>query len=120
MQDLCQVLTHADSITQAFERAFGGHWLPQELQARRENLRRGRDSLQRQLEGLTEAYLAEAICRLESDPPETGRQLFFEGKDERIECTKIMVWFLLGLPVAMLLAGTLWWIARFLGFFGPR
>ena len=60
-QDLCQVLTHPDSITHALERAFGGHWLPQELQARRENLRRGRDSLQRQLDRLTEAYLAAVI-----------------------------------------------------------
>ena len=44
-------------ISRALERAWGGSWLPQEMQARRENLRRGRLSLERQLERLTEAYL---------------------------------------------------------------
>ena len=39
-QDLCQVLSHPDLITAALERAQGGAWLPQELQARRENLRK--------------------------------------------------------------------------------
>jgi site-specific DNA recombinase len=56
-QDLCQIMTHPESIIQALERAYGGHWLPQELQARRENLRRGRAQLQQQLDRLTEAYL---------------------------------------------------------------
>jgi len=39
-QDLCEILMHPESITHALERAQGGWWLPQELQARRENLRR--------------------------------------------------------------------------------
>ena len=56
-QDLCEVITHPESITQALERAFGGQWLPQELQARRESLRRGRAQLEQQLTRLTEAYL---------------------------------------------------------------
>jgi site-specific DNA recombinase len=56
-QDLCQVITHPESIAHALERAHGGHWLPQELQARRENLRRGRTQVEQQLERLTEAYL---------------------------------------------------------------
>jgi site-specific DNA recombinase len=56
--DLCQVLTHPESIRFALERAHGGHWLPQELQARREVLRRGQSHLQQQIERLTEAYLA--------------------------------------------------------------
>jgi site-specific DNA recombinase len=56
-QDLCEVLTHPESLTQALERAYGGHWLPQELQARRESLRRGRAQLEQQLDRLTEAYL---------------------------------------------------------------
>jgi site-specific DNA recombinase len=60
-QDLCQVITHPESITHALERAFGGHWLPQELQARRESLRRGRTQLQQQLDRLTEAYLNKVI-----------------------------------------------------------
>lgn len=48
-------------IRQALERAWCGNWLPQELQARRENLRRGLRSLERQLERLTEAYLKEVV-----------------------------------------------------------
>jgi len=52
------VLTHPESIRYALERAHGGHWLPQELQARREVLRRGQTHLQQQIERLTEAYLA--------------------------------------------------------------
>ena len=60
-RDLCEVITHPQSIAEALERAHGGHWLPQELQARRENLRKGRAALKRQLERLTEAYLEEVI-----------------------------------------------------------
>jgi site-specific DNA recombinase len=57
-QDLCEVLTHSDQIATALQRAQGGQWLPQELQARRENLPKGRVSVEHQLERLTEAYLA--------------------------------------------------------------
>lgn len=32
-RDLCDVLLHPSSIAQALERAHGGHWVPQELQA---------------------------------------------------------------------------------------
>src|SRR5215204_2783863 len=60
-KDLCEVLTHPESITGALRRAHGGQWLPQELKARQGNLRRGRDALGRQLEQLTEAYLGEVI-----------------------------------------------------------
>ncbi len=56
-QDLCAVLTHPASLTEALERAHGGHWLPQELQARQQNLRKGQSSLAHQQERLTEAYL---------------------------------------------------------------
>lgn len=56
-QDLCGVLQHPEIITHALERAHGGHWLPQELLARRENLRKGRISLEHQLDRLSEAYL---------------------------------------------------------------
>jgi site-specific DNA recombinase len=55
--DLCQILTHPEIITAAIQRAQGGCWLPQELQARRENLRRGQVAWQTQLDRLTEAYL---------------------------------------------------------------
>jgi site-specific DNA recombinase len=60
-KDLCEVLRRPESIGDALQRAHGGEWLPQELKARRENLRQGRASLGRQLDRLTEAYLAEVI-----------------------------------------------------------
>jgi site-specific DNA recombinase len=60
-RDLCEVLAHPESMTEALQRAHGGGWLPQELKARRENLREGRATLKRQLDRLTEAYLGEVI-----------------------------------------------------------
>ncbi len=60
-QDLCEVLTHPESIAKAFQQGQSGAWLPQELQARRENLRKGQEALQKQLDRLTEAYLGELI-----------------------------------------------------------
>lgn len=60
-QDLCALLADPEQITQALARAQGGHWLPQELQSRRENLRKARVSLEHQLERLTEAYLSSII-----------------------------------------------------------
>ena len=56
--DLCELLTHPEVIIQELHRAQQGHWLPQELQARRENVRRGQVSLRQQLDRLTEAYLS--------------------------------------------------------------
>ena len=60
-QDLCDVLTHPTELVRALERAHGGHWLPQQLQARYENLRKGRASLHQQLDRLTDAYLHNII-----------------------------------------------------------
>jgi site-specific DNA recombinase len=59
--DLCALLAHPESIAYALERARGGHWLPQELQARREQLRRGQVHLEGQIERLTQAYLGAVI-----------------------------------------------------------
>lgn len=59
--DLCDLLRHPECITEALERAHGGGWLPQELKARQENLRKGRSALERRLERLTEAYLGEIL-----------------------------------------------------------
>jgi len=59
--DLCAVVQQPALITHALERAHGGHWLPQELHARRTNLRKAQATLDRQLERLTEAYLAEIV-----------------------------------------------------------
>jgi site-specific DNA recombinase len=56
--DLADLLRHPERVAQALRRAAGGCGLPQELQARRENLRRGRSSLAQQVERLTEAYLS--------------------------------------------------------------
>lgn len=56
-RDLCDVLLHPSSIAQALERAHGGQWAPQELQARRAHLRRAQASLVDQVERLTAAYL---------------------------------------------------------------
>jgi len=60
-RDLCEVLAAPEMVAHAMERARDGHWLPQELQARRANLRRGRAALGRQLERLTDAYLAGVV-----------------------------------------------------------
>jgi site-specific DNA recombinase len=59
--DLCEVLLHPECLALALQRAQGGQWLPQELQARRENLRKACVSLKHQLERLTEAYLAGVV-----------------------------------------------------------
>jgi site-specific DNA recombinase len=56
-QDLCALLTDPEQLSQALQRAHAGCWLPQELQARRDGLRRGRARLRQQQERLTEAYL---------------------------------------------------------------
>ncbi|MDQ4002020.1 MAG: recombinase family protein [Actinomycetota bacterium] len=79
-QDLCEVLSHPKSITDALERAHGGQWLSQELKARQENLRQGRAALKRQLERLTEAYLGEVIPLGEY----RRRRKDLEGRDEAL------------------------------------
>ena len=56
--DLCRMLTEPAAVRSALERAHGGHWLPQELQARRDGLRRGQAGIRQQIERLTEVYLA--------------------------------------------------------------
>jgi site-specific DNA recombinase len=60
-RDMGDLLTHPEQIAQALARAHGGGWLPQELQARREQLRQGQRGLERQLERLTEAYLLAVV-----------------------------------------------------------
>jgi site-specific DNA recombinase len=60
-RDLCEVLAAPEMIAHAMKRARGGYWLPQELQARQANLRRGQAAISQQLERLTEAYLAAVI-----------------------------------------------------------
>ena len=60
--DLRELLTHPEHVTRALARAHGGSWLPQELQARQQGLRRGRAGLGQQLERLTDAYLAGVVA----------------------------------------------------------
>lgn len=55
-KNLCALLTAPEQITQALSRAHGGGWLHQELQARREQLRKGQCGLEQQMERLTRAY----------------------------------------------------------------
>jgi len=59
--DLGALLLDPAHLLAALERAHGGAWLPQELAARRENLRRGQSHLTQQLERLTDAYLRAVI-----------------------------------------------------------
>ena len=61
-QDLCEVIMQPETLSDALMRAHGGHWLPQDLQARRETLRQARRSLTTQLERWTEAYLRAVIA----------------------------------------------------------
>lgn len=64
-QDLCALLTQPEQVAQALTRAYGGGWPPQELQARREQLRQGRIGLERPIERLTEAYLLAGVPLME-------------------------------------------------------
>ena len=64
-RDLCEVLSAPEMVAHAMERARGGHWLAQEMQARRANLRRGRAALVQHVERLTEAYLAGVVSLAE-------------------------------------------------------
>jgi site-specific DNA recombinase len=66
-QDLCDLLLLPDQLTAALERAHAGQWLPQEFQARRDVLRKGRRSVQQQCERLTDAYLHAVIPLAEYD-----------------------------------------------------
>jgi site-specific DNA recombinase len=79
--DLCQILMHPEIIATAMHRAQGGAWLPQELQARRENLRLGQIAFQTQLERLTEAYLNGVIPLSEYQ----RRRTDLDGKRQGLE-----------------------------------
>ena len=61
-QDLCTLLAAPEPLAEAVARAHGGAWLPQELLARRETLRRGQAHLRQQIERLTDAYLRAVIA----------------------------------------------------------
>ena len=75
---VCPAITA--TIDAAFLAQIQGQWLPQELQARQQGLRRGQASLGQQLERLTEAYLGSVVLldeyrRRRRDLEERQRQL---------------------------------------------
>jgi site-specific DNA recombinase len=59
--DLCALLADPTQVACALERARGGAWLPQELQARQATLRQALGQLERQQQRLLDAYLAEVV-----------------------------------------------------------
>jgi site-specific DNA recombinase len=86
-RDLCEVLAHPDSITPALQRAARGQWLPQELQVRREQVRRARRQVGQQRERLTEAYLGGVIPLTEYQRRRhelEQRQLGLDQQEERL------------------------------------
>lgn len=60
-QDLCAVLLDPEMVRHALERAHGGHWLPQELQAQLAALTKAIQQLEHYQERLLEAYLVNII-----------------------------------------------------------
>ena len=60
--DLCALLTGPAQVTRALQRARGGAWLPQELQAKQAAIRQALGQLDRQQQRLLDAYLAEVIA----------------------------------------------------------
>jgi site-specific DNA recombinase len=60
-QDLCMLMQQPNLIQEALYRAHAGDWLPQEVQARRDGLRKAQAHLGQHLERLTTAYLDQVI-----------------------------------------------------------
>src|SRR5215217_2376794 len=59
--DLCALLADPAQVAGALERARGGAWLPQELQARQQTICQALGQLERQQQRLLDAYLAEVV-----------------------------------------------------------
>src|SRR5215471_14505138 len=59
--DLCALLTDPAQVARALDRARGGAWLPQELQARQAAIRQALGQLDHQRQRLLDAYLAGVI-----------------------------------------------------------
>jgi site-specific DNA recombinase len=64
-QDVCRLLTEPTLITEALQRAQAGEWLPQALQAQRQNLSKTLKHLAGQQARLLDLYLSEIIDRPE-------------------------------------------------------
>jgi len=72
--DLVDLVQHPDRVAEALRRVVGGCGLPQELQARRENLRRGRASVAQQIERLTDASVSGVLKLAEYDRRRKDRE----------------------------------------------
>jgi len=59
------LVAHPEILLLALDRAPGGAWLPQDLQARRTTVRKATASVEQQLERLTDAYLHAILSRAE-------------------------------------------------------
>jgi hypothetical protein len=59
--DLCALLCDPAQVARALQRARGGAWLPQQLQARQTTIRQALGQLDRQHQRLLDAYLAEVV-----------------------------------------------------------
>jgi site-specific DNA recombinase len=59
--DLCALLCDPAQVARALQRARGGAWLPQQLQARQTTIRQALGQLERQHQRLLDAYLAEVV-----------------------------------------------------------
>src|SRR5947207_5553607 len=59
--DLCALVTDPAQVAHALDRAQGGAWLPQELQARQAAIRRALSQLDHQMQRLLDAYLAGVV-----------------------------------------------------------
>lgn len=86
--DLCAVLLDPAHIGRALERARGGAWLPQELQAREHNLAQAIAGIERQQQRLLDAYLGAALElpefeRKRADLNERRRVL--QGQQQQLE-----------------------------------
>ncbi|MGH9767970.1 MAG: recombinase family protein, partial [Blastocatellia bacterium] len=79
--DLVELLTNPEMLAQALDQARGGAWLPQQYQVRREQLRRGQQSLRARLDRLTEGYLSGVI------PPDEyeRRRREMEAQDQALK-----------------------------------
>ena len=64
-EDLCRILRDPSMITHELDRARGGAWLAQSLQARRKTVMDALNHVRRQQERLLDVYLAEVIEREE-------------------------------------------------------
>src|SRR5512133_1097191 len=85
--DLCALLADPTQVACALERARGGAWLPQELQARQATLRQALGQLERQQQRLLDAYLAEVVglAELERKRQELDRRRATLLAEQRLE-----------------------------------